>query len=351
MIEMGGFTTVLAHDLPGGLVNRTSLVTGNNSESYVQQQSQNIDQDFMEIIYADRGRCEDAGVRQIQVDPAKFVRAKKVSAVLLAEDFRHAPLLAAEDCRTFGTAILHFVDGLPGSDLLERDKERVWSAVGNFVAITHAVPHESVASSWGQDLAMLEKPDWLADRFLFLVSRLQDYCPASSISTSAAMQAYQRLVSLLPPVERPICLTYDDPKPDSLIFPADMNEEPFVVDLESFTVGHRIIDGIGRGLYWGPIREPLKKGLKPDHAAQKAVAAAYNKTVQESWRVPSDTIDLWCIASEMFWLPDVAATHTIAPFLPAARLQGTHNKLQRFSALVDALGAGNTKRATEITFS
>jgi hypothetical protein len=317
---------------------------------YVHQQSEIIGDAYIEAVYADRESVEDVGVRQIQVDPSKFLRAKVVSEVLTERNVLHAKILDAQDCQSYGTAMLHFIEGAPGSSLLTTQLDTVWDSVGAMMAGVHTVPHQSLAEVLGHDQENMEKPDWLEERFTFLLSRLNASIPEIDIDLTQALDAYHNLFNLLPTVDRPICLTYDDAKPDALMF-QEISGDPYIIDMESFTIGHRIIDGIGRALYWGPIREPVKQGKEPDYNARHHIARAYNSRVPKSWSVSSETVDLWCIASELFWLPDVAATHSIAPFLPAARLQGTGLKIKRLTNLLDALQHKDVAQAKEATFS
>jgi hypothetical protein len=346
MRNIDDFSPNVYQELSGGLVNTTGVVTTENSERYVHQRSQEIGAGILSAIHQDRDYCAAIGLRQIQVDPAKFVRAKIISEHLTRHDFRHSRILDAQDYHTYGSAMMSFIEGSPGSTILKEDKELVWNRVGHFVANTNQLPHTPIADTLGFDIPKMIHPDWLINRFSALLHRLKAN-GVDIVDDKAAMDACHKLFSALSEIEQPICLTYDDPKPDSLIFTQNINDDPYVIDLESFTIGHRIIDGIGRALYWGPIREPLKNGRQPDHDAKQQVAQAYNTQVPEDWKILPNTVDLWCVASELFWLPDVVATHAIAPFLPAARLQGTHVKLRRFSALLKALQSHDMEQAKQ----
>lgn len=338
-----------SYELHGGLVNNTRVVVEDGAR-YVHQQSEIIHDDFFDAVYDDRKRTEDMNIRQIQVDPAKFLRAKAVSEVLLEREMDHASILEARDHRSYGSAVLKYIEGLPGSSVLAMHRDVVWSGVGTMLANIHQVPYHSLAQQLGHDLASMERPDWLERRFGFLLTRLNASMPGVPINMPRALDSYHYLFDLLPEVDQPVCLTYDDAKPDALMF-SDITETPHIVDMESFTIGHRIIDGIGRALYWGPIREPVKQGCQPDYEARHLVAETYNNSVPASWNISPELTDLWCIASELFWLPDVAATHTIAPFLPAARLQGTQGKVQRLANLLDALQRKDLDEARDVVFS
>lgn len=351
MVEINSFSSDDYRKLSGGLVNTTAMITLGDSDTFVHQSSQQIGREYLAGIYQDREFCESIGVRQVQVDPSKFVRAKIVSEYLAKNSIDHSRILEAQDYSTYGSAIMSFIEGVPGSEILEDHSEYVWDQVGSFVATINQLPHESLANELGFDLLQLTHDNWMTTRFSGLLSRLRLNGVQDTEDTSIALEAYGKLFSKLPPIENRICLTYDDAKPDSLIFAGGGKRKPYIVDMESFTIGHRIIDGIGRALYWGPIREPIKNKQRADFDNKLRVANAYNTQVPDDWRISEDTIDLWCVASELFWLPDVIATHTIAPFLPAAKIHGIRAKLQRFSALSKALYDNNVERAKEITFS
>jgi aminoglycoside phosphotransferase (APT) family kinase protein len=246
-------------------------------------------------------------------------------------------------------AVLEFIEGTPGSDQLHTQKDIVWNSIGEFVARVHSLPYEGIATSIGHDPEFLNGTDWLAKRSSFLVSRLDPY--GCSINPRLARDAFEVLLFSLPEIDRPICLTYDDPKPDSLIFSSNTLETPYVIDMESFTVGHRVIDGIGRALYWGPVREPLKKGGSPDMDASNEIIRAYNANVPRAWKIMPEEIGVWCVASEMFWLPDVIAAHKLAPFLPAAQIRGIQPKVEKLKALLEALSSDDIPKATDITMS
>jgi hypothetical protein len=97
------------------------------------------------------------------------------------------------------------------------------------------------------------------------------------------------VLRILPKITNPICITYDDPKPASIIF-KDL-QTPVIIDMEAFTIGHRMIDGLGRGLYWGPLGLPLSRGWIPDPSARIKVLKGYNDNVPTKWG--KKPMDIW----------------------------------------------------------
>jgi hypothetical protein len=95
-------------ELLGGLVNKTQVIQDkNSSEIYVYQQSQEISLHAVDAIETDGVCCEHAGLRQIQVDPGKFLRARKISEFLLNNHFRHGRIIEAADYGDHGWQCLN----------------------------------------------------------------------------------------------------------------------------------------------------------------------------------------------------------------------------------------------------
>lgn len=333
--------------LIGGLVNSATEICFSNGAKLVYEKTPTIPVELLPLINRDSEEASRVSFRQIQISPNKFVIAEKISRFLTANHIDHSSVVKTRSGTTCGSTFIQFIDGTDGESVPENNQSDVWDTIGFLLAQIHQLPAEIIAKDIGIDWENITSDEWLNNRSKFLTERLKNL--GAGIDREAITKAVAKTLNLIPKIERPICLTYDDPKPGSIIY--DKLGKPTIIDLEAFMIGHRIIDGLGRALYWGPLGIPLSKGEKPDPSARTKVLEGYNRGVSEGMRISEKDMDIWCLATELFWLPDVIGVHLLLPKAPAARRQDVQRRITNLSNLVKNINGDNISEAIRISLS
>lgn len=332
--------------LSGGVVNSATEIRWTNGEKVVYEKTPTIPEECLLNVRTDANEAKHIGFRQIQISQDKFVVAQIISKFISEHNIEHSNIVKAREGQKFGSAFIKFVEGETGDKVAENNPEIAWSNVGFMLARLHQLPTNQLAEKININFDVLTKDNWLHDRFSFLMGRLKK-CNVD-LDFEAASKATNIVLGMLPKIDKPICITYDDPKPASIIF-KDL-QTPVIIDMEGFTIGHRIIDGLGRGLYWGPLGLPISRGWTPDPSARVKVLKGYNQNVAENMAVPENQMDMWCLASELFWLPDIIGVHLLIAINNIDRHQ-VGRRLNNFKKLIAEINADNIPEAIKIALS
>jgi hypothetical protein len=331
---------------PKGHVNNATLVSWSNGEKHVYVHSPTLSPEALQRSLPDAECCGDVNVRQILISPYKFKRAKKLSEHLIYYDFKVAEIIRTSETARGSSAFLRYIDGPDGDEVLNIDFQNTWEDVGQMLARLHSLPiPASLSENLSISIEEMESSDWLACRYEFLIARMAQL--GAKVNIDAAVNAGNLILDSLQEIEDPIRITYDDAKPSSLIYNGEDHKKPTLIDLEALTVGHRIIDGVGRALYWGPVGIPRSEGKSPNYEAADHVLQGYNKNVPNNWRIDKKEVNNWLIATELFWLPDIVSIKLLLE--NDERSHSTQRRIKNFNRIVEAVNQNKIEYALSIT--